>query len=137
MRAAIVGALVVAGCSGSTTITVELAFDPPDFIAYRDGTSTWTTPAPLSGGTYAAHHYTFEAIDDYEVVAVWLDASSGTAISSELFATTQDAASWYLGSNGASAVDDVVTAPPTDRGCSRPDMPFDLSGTIVASGAMT
>ena len=120
------------------TVTVETAHDPPDFIAYRDGTSSWRSPQPHTGGAYAAHHYELDVTSEYEVVAVWIDPTFGTAFASELRATTDDGTRWLL---GGSATDldtaDIETSYPSTQGdCVSPDAPSSISGSVIASGTM-
>src|SRR5580692_10980067 len=102
----------LAGCTSTTTVTVELANDPPTFIAYRSGSSAWHTPTAVTGGTYAAHHYNLDVGDDYEVVVAEALAFAGgfnEVFSYELEATSADDTRWFLERTGAV---DVKLAPP-------------------------
>ncbi len=141
-----VAAVFGAACTGSV-VNVEVAADPPDFIAYRDGASSWKTPKPIAGGKYAAHHYDLEVTSDYELVVVSIDPDSGAAASTELRATPADAMRWYVDYYGAHDiaeafvpdvfVADVFVGSASEVGlCTPPDQPSPIPGSIIASGSM-
>jgi hypothetical protein len=135
----------LAACTSSpTTVTVELADDPPTFISYRSGSSAWHTPTATTGGTYATHQYKLEVTDDdYEVVVVGIltyDNNPEDIFAYELQATSADGTQWYLARTGAV---DVKLAPPvpaatdaTNGYCTEPGEAQYYSGGIVVSGTV-
>jgi hypothetical protein len=132
MWSAVVTTFVLASACGDNThniIQLDVGLGTPDLIMFRDDGGPWQEPKVVADGSY-----TFEVLDDYEVVAVY-SFDDGSFLAQELAATYRDGNNW--GVVWTSQFGALVTGKTGPYSIFRyPCSPFPRDGTVKVTGRM-